>query len=87
MDNSLTDYESFYDIETQHQDINTYNQNNLQTSIQHHDINRPNNNQYICNKIMLNRLIFLFFIFSISFIIYDYHEKIGFYFNKIVTIF
>lgn len=89
MDNTIpsapiSDYESFYDIETEHQDTNIINQINSQNQIQNN--NRQNDNQYICNKIILNRLIFVFFICSISFIIYDHHQIINYYFNKLAVL-
>ena len=74
----IPDYDSFYDIET----VTEYTDN--RQPIQHYD---NENNQVLCNKkIILRRLILLFFILSVTFIIYDHNETIVYYFNKMGNI-
>lgn len=77
----LSDYSSFYDIE-----IN--NPNTLVSDIQSYNQESSDNSQFISNKkvIILNKLIFILFIFSISYIIYDNNKIIGKYISQIKTI-
>jgi len=76
--------ETFYDIEVEKSshNINTSSFDpSLFTEINH-------NNQNNCNKtIILNRIIYLLLISSISFIIYDHNKIIGLYLSKIADIF
>lgn len=74
-----SEYGSFYDIEIHECSAVVLNENTLQNPIQ-------NNNQYICNKKILNLLILLFFIGSVTFIIYDHHKIIGYYLNQLQNI-
>jgi hypothetical protein len=78
------DNESFYDIESA---------NTSQGSADYGtdpEILRENiiNNRTSFNKtIMINRIVYILLLSSISFIIYDHHKMIGLYLSKIPSLF
>lgn len=79
------DGESFYDIET----VNSSQENldyGIDPDILRENNNSPNNQSY-CNKTIINRIVYILLLASISFIIYDHYKIILLYLSKITTLF
>jgi hypothetical protein len=79
------DNQSFYDIESEYSSQDFANDPNI---LRNNNINDNNNINTKYNKnLIFNRTIYVLCLSSISFIIYEHYEIIGFYLSQIGNIF